>query len=86
MKCKSTSSHKIVKQSRYKAKQVISVLWKTPEQALPHRDIFRKVECLPLTQVQNTAFDYCDSAHRTYIANGLFSLVSPFHILLLGSY
>ena len=32
MKCKSTSSHKIVKQSRYKAKQVISVLWKTAEQ------------------------------------------------------
>ena len=55
------------------------------EQGLPHGDLFRKVEYLPLTQIQNTAFGYCDS-DRTYIANGLFNLVSPFHILLLGSY
>ena len=55
------------------------------EQGLPHGDLFRKVEYLPLTQIENTAFDFCDS-HRTYIANGLFNLVSPFHILLLGSY
>ena len=50
------------------------------EQGLPHGDLFRKVEYLPLTQIQNTAFDYCDS-HRTYISHGLFYLVSPFHIL-----